>query len=103
MTEGLWKHVRHPNFTSEQLIWVSFYFFGVAAYGQWINYTIAGPILLILLFVGSSQLTEGISSRKYPGYAIYKKEVPRFIPWKFPSQALIKDSQKETGSILSES
>ena len=103
MTEGLWKFVRHPNFTSEQLIWGSFYFFGVAASGQWINFTLAGPVLLILLFVGSSQLTEGISSRKYPGYAIYKKEVSRFIPWKFLSQTLIKDSQKETGSILSES
>lgn len=103
MTEGLWKYVRHPNFTSEQLIWISFYFFGVAASGQWINFTLAGPIMLILLFIGSSQLTESISSRKYPEYAIYKKEVSRFIPWKFLSQALIKDSHKATGSALSES
>jgi steroid 5-alpha reductase family enzyme len=86
MTEGLWKYVRHPNFTSEQLIWISFYFFGVAASGQWINFTLAGPILLILLFIGSSQLTEGISSRKYPEYTIYRKEVPRFLPWKLLSQ-----------------
>ena len=102
MTEGLWKHVRHPNFTSEQLIWICFYFFGVAASGQWINFTLAGAVLLILLFIGSSRLTEGISSRKYPEYSIYKKEVPRFIPWKFLSQALIKDPHKETGSTLSE-
>ena len=85
MTEGLWKYVRHPNFTSEQLIWICFYFFGVAASGRWINFTLAGAILLVLLFIGSSQLTENISSRKYPGYTKYKEEVPRFIPWKFLS------------------
>jgi len=83
MTEGLWKYVRHPNFTSEQLIWICFYFFGVAASGQWINFSLTGAILLILLFIGSSQLTEGISSRKYPEYSKYRKEIPRFIPWKF--------------------
>ena len=83
MTEGLWKYVRHPNFTSEQLIWMSFYLFGVAASGHWINYTLAGPVLLVLLFAGSSGLTESISRRKYPEYAVYQKEVPKFIPLKF--------------------
>jgi steroid 5-alpha reductase family enzyme len=80
MTEGLWKYVRHPNFTSEQAIWISFYFFGVAASGRWINMTIIGPLLLVLLFIGSSQLTENISSSKYPDYAGYKVKVPRFFP-----------------------
>jgi len=80
MTEGLWKYSRHPNFTSEQAIWICFYYFGVAASGQWINLTLAGPLLLVLLFIGSSQLTENISSGKYPDYTGYKKEVPRFIP-----------------------
>jgi steroid 5-alpha reductase family enzyme len=80
MTEGFWKYVRHPNFTSEQAIWISFYFFSVAASGRWINFTIIGPLLLVLLFIGSSQLTENISSSKYPDYAGYKKKVPRFLP-----------------------
>lgn len=79
-TEGLWKYSRHPNFVCEQAVWITFYFFGVAASGQWINYTLAGPVLLVLLFVGSSQLTERISGGKYPDYADYKKNVPRFIP-----------------------
>jgi len=83
MTEGAWKYVRHPNFISEQLIWISFYLFGVAASGQWINYTLAGPVLLVLLFYGSSRLTESISRRKYPEYEVYQKEVPKFIPLKF--------------------
>jgi len=80
MSEGFWRHVRHPNFTSEQAIWASFYFFSVAASGKWLNFTIAGPLLLILLFIGSSAMTESISSGKYPEYKTYKKEVPKFIP-----------------------
>jgi steroid 5-alpha reductase family enzyme len=80
LTEGLWRYVRHPNFAAEQGMWISFYLFGVAASGQWINPTLAGCVLLVLLFAGSTWLTEGISSRKYPDYAVYQKEVPKFIP-----------------------
>jgi len=80
MTSGLWRLVRHPNFAAEQAIWICFYFFGVAASGKWVNLTITGPLLLILLFIGSSQLTEGLSSKKYPEYSDYQKRVPKFIP-----------------------
>jgi steroid 5-alpha reductase family enzyme len=85
LSEGLWRFVRHPNFVSEQAIWISFYLFSVAASGQWMSWTIAGPVLLVLLFAGSSELTERISSEKYPGYAAYKKAVPRFLPRLFRS------------------
>jgi steroid 5-alpha reductase family enzyme len=80
LTEGLWKYVRHPNFASEQAIWISFYLFGVAASGKWINFTLLGPVLLVLLFIGSSVMTEKISSGKYQEYSAYQKEVPKFIP-----------------------
>lgn len=80
LTEGLWRYVRHPNFASEQAIWISFYLFSVAASGKWINFTMLGPVLLVILFVGSSIMTENISSSKYPDYTIYQKEVPKFIP-----------------------
>ena len=80
LSEGLWKYARHPNFASEQAIWISFYFFGVAASGKLINFTLAGAVLLVLIFVGSTIMTEGISSKKYPEYAVYQKEVPKFIP-----------------------
>jgi len=85
IAEGLWKYARHPNFASEQAIWICFYFFGVAASGKWINLTLPGPILLILIFLGSTQLTESISSGKYPAYADYKKNVPKFLPRFFKS------------------
>ena len=55
LSEGLWGYVRHPNFIAEQCVWISFYFFGVAATGKWINWTLAGPLLLILLFLGSTR------------------------------------------------
>lgn len=80
LSEGLWKYARHPNFAAEQAIWISFYLFGVAASGKLINLTIAGPLLLVLLFLGSSELTERISSDKYSGYAKYKTDVPKFVP-----------------------
>ena len=80
LTEGWWRYTRHPNFAAEQAIWVCFYFFGVAASGDWINFTLIGPLLLVLLFMGSSQLTENISSSRYPEYEAYRKVVPRFIP-----------------------
>ncbi len=80
LSQGLFSKVRHPNFAAEQAIWVSLYFFGVSASGQWFNWTAIGSILLILLFQGSSMLTEIISSKKYPDYALYQKSVPRFVP-----------------------
>jgi steroid 5-alpha reductase family enzyme len=80
LSDGLWGYVRHPNFVAEQAIWISFYFFGVAATGLWLNFSMAGALLLVLLFIGSTRLTEKISSGKYPDYRYYQKEVPRFIP-----------------------
>jgi steroid 5-alpha reductase family enzyme len=80
LTGGLWKYVRHPNYASEQAIWICFYLFGVAASGKWINFTMAGPVLLVILFIGSSVMTEKVSSSKYPEYSVYQKEVPKFIP-----------------------
>jgi steroid 5-alpha reductase family enzyme len=79
--KGLWGLVRHPNYASEQAIWIVFYFFSVAATGRWINWSVMGSILLVLLFWGSSNFSEEISSARYPGYASYQKRVGRFIPF----------------------
>ena len=77
---GLWGLVRHPNYAAEQAIWIVFYLFSVAATGQWINWSVMGAILLMLLFWGSSNFSESISEGKYPEYAEYQKRVPRFVP-----------------------
>jgi steroid 5-alpha reductase family enzyme len=86
LTEGMWRFARHPNFACEQAVWITFYLFGVSASGNWLNPTLAGPVLLVLLFQGSTYFTESISSAKYPGYAAYQKIVPKFIPRLFTSR-----------------
>lgn len=78
---GLWAKVRHPNYASEQAIWVCYYLFSVAATGRWVNWSLTGAILLILLFLGSSDFSEKISAEKYPTYKDYQKRVPRFLPF----------------------
>ncbi|MCC7297934.1 MAG: DUF1295 domain-containing protein, partial [Bacteroidia bacterium] len=47
---GLWKYVRHPNYASEQAIWICFYFIGAAITHQWLNWSAVGCLLLLLLF-----------------------------------------------------
>ncbi len=81
MDRGLWGLVRHPNYASEQAVWIVFYFFSVAATGKLLNWSIIGAVLLVLLFWGSSNFSETISAGKYPEYEDYKKKVPRFIPF----------------------
>lgn len=78
---GLWRLSRHPNFAAEQAVWIVFYFFSVAATGHWLNWSVMGAILLVLLFWGSSSFTESITAGKYPDYADYQKRVPRFLPF----------------------
>ncbi|OJX38612.1 MAG: hypothetical protein BGO87_10370 [Flavobacteriia bacterium 40-80] len=82
ISTGLWAYSRHPNYASEQAIWIVFYLFSVVATGEWINWSIAGCLLLIILFKGSSDFSEAISAQKYPKYAQYQKKVPRFIPFR---------------------
>jgi steroid 5-alpha reductase family enzyme len=80
---GLWAWSRHPNYFAEQGAWIAFYLFSVAASGQWLNWSISGSILLVILFRGSSNFSEEISTGKYPEYAHYQETVPRFIPLRF--------------------
>ena len=80
---GLWARSRHPNYIGEQLIWVGLYLFAIsggAAHFGVFNWTIAGVMLLILVFVGSSRMAEGISVKKYAEYEEYQKQVFRYLP-----------------------
>ena len=82
-TTGPWARMRHPNYLGEQGVWMSLYLFsigaGAARYGVF-HWTIAGPLLLILLFMGSSALGESISSGKYPKYKDYVAQVCKYLP-----------------------
>lgn len=77
---GLWKYMRHPNYMAEQAQWICFYLLAAGAAGQWLNWSVAGCLLLLVLFQGSSDFSEAISTGKYPEYAAYKKSTGRFLP-----------------------
>jgi len=82
-TTGPWSRMRHPNYLGEQGIWLSLYLFaigaGAASRGVF-HWSASGPLLLILLFMGSSALGESISSKKYPRYKDYIEQVRKYIP-----------------------
>ena len=89
---GLFAIVRKPNYAAEQLVWISYYFFSVAASASatwpqsqggtvtWVNWSIGGFILLCLLFQGPGWLIEQISISKYPVYREYQRRVPLYMP-----------------------
>ena len=82
-TTGPWSRMRHPNYLGEQGIWLSLYLFAVgagAASRGVFHWSAAGPLLLILLFMGSSMLGESISSEKYPRYRDYIAQVYKYLP-----------------------
>lgn len=80
LRSGLWKYIRHPNYAAEQAIWICFYLFTISAGGSIINWSIAGCLLLVLLFHGSANFSEEISAFKYPEYKNYINRVGRFFP-----------------------
>ena len=82
LSNGLWSISRHPNFISEQLIWVTFYLFSISATGVYLNWSIIGCVLLIILFYNSANYTESISEKKYPDYKNYQDSVPMFLGFK---------------------
>ena len=77
--DGVWAHSRHPNYLAEQSIWIVFLLFAVTATHK-LDWTVIGAILLLALFQGSSRMSEWIQLQRYPDYAIYQQQVPRFVP-----------------------
>ena len=71
LKEGLFRYSRHPNFFAEISMWYTMYLLSVSSSG-W-NLTGGGAVLLNLLFLGSTALTERISIEKYPSYVQYQK------------------------------
>ena len=79
-TTGLWCVSRHPNYLAEQGVWLFFYVFSIGAGIGFFNWSIIGAMLLIVLFMGSSAMSEEISSSKYPEYPAYCRSVNKFFP-----------------------
>ncbi len=83
LTTGLFRFSRHPNYFFEQLQWWIVFGFGAVAAGSVLQWTVIGPLLLSVLFVGSTVFTESITRSKYPEYADYQAVTSPMIPW-FP-------------------
>lgn len=67
LTHGLFAWSRHPNFFAEQCLWWAFWLFAPAPQAA------AGPLLLTLLFQGSTAFTERLTLAKYPAYKEYQR------------------------------
>ena len=82
-TFGLWKYSRHPNYVCEMGQWAIVSLYPLAAGLAWFP-SGSAVIVLVSLFIGSTILAEGITGRKYPGYAAWKKATPAWIPFTLP-------------------
>lgn len=80
VVSGLWSFCRHPNFAAEQAIWLTLYLWASYVTRTPVNWTGIGALSYLLLFQGSTWLTESISASKYPEYREYQARVGRFIP-----------------------
>jgi steroid 5-alpha reductase family enzyme len=77
---GLWRHSRHPNYVGEIGFWWGLWLFGLAAAPSW-WWTVAGPIVMVLLFtLVSVPLMDRRSLARRPAYAEHMRRVPALLP-----------------------
>lgn len=72
-SSGLFARSRHPNYFGELGVWFSIYIFASLAVGDFLNWSLLGPLSLTLLFCTSTIFTESITAKKYEKYHQYKK------------------------------
>lgn len=76
-TFGLWKHSRHPNYLCEMAQWIVVGLYAWRLGGEWV--LMIGSLVLILLFIGSTGMAEGITNDKYPRYQEWRKVTVAWI------------------------
>eukprot|EP00767_Chilomastix_cuspidata_P007043 gnl/Chilomastix_cuspidata/759.p1 GENE.gnl/Chilomastix_cuspidata/759~~gnl/Chilomastix_cuspidata/759.p1 ORF type:complete len:329 (+),score=117.65 gnl/Chilomastix_cuspidata/759:3-989(+) len=79
LTTGLFALCRHPNFVGEMGMWCSIALF---AAGTAPHKVVFGPaLMLVLLFQGSTWITEKISAERHgEEFLAYKRTTPRLLP-----------------------
>ncbi|OJJ51341.1 hypothetical protein ASPZODRAFT_87589 [Penicilliopsis zonata CBS 506.65] len=105
VVSGLWSWCRHPNFAAEQAIWLTLYIWSCYITQTYVNWTGIGVLGYLLIFQGSTPLTESISAAKYPEYVEYQARVGRFIPRlsvEAKGSHVAEGSKKKNKSTLSE-
>ena len=78
-TRGMWKYSRHPNYTFELLQWIILAVYALISGVAFIN-AFLGAIILVILFVGSTRMTENITLSKYPEYRQWQRITSPWIP-----------------------
>jgi steroid 5-alpha reductase family enzyme len=78
-TKGMWKYSRHPNYTFELLQWIILAVYALVS-GVAFIHAFLGAIILVILFVGSTRMTENITLSKYPDYKQWQRITSPWIP-----------------------
>jgi len=78
---GLFHYSRHPHYFFEQAQWWTLFFMGAVAARSVLQWTVFGPLLLSVLFIGSTRFTEQITLSRYPEYADYQRRTSCAVPW----------------------
>jgi steroid 5-alpha reductase family enzyme len=81
LSKGLFAVSRHPNVFCELSFWWTIWLFTLSVTGDLASSGFFGPLALTAIIVGSTFLTESISSSKYSEYKNYQKQVSMIIPW----------------------
>ena len=76
---GLFRFSRHPNYVCEIGQWWVVYAFGALAAGTVVSPTVAGAVLLTLLFIPSTLFAEQISASRHPDFEDYRRTTPMFV------------------------
>lgn len=74
---GIYRHVRHPLYTSVMLL--------AFAWGFWRESLAAliGAFILTLFLGLKARNEEGRLLQRFPDYAVYRRSTRRFLPWLF--------------------
>jgi steroid 5-alpha reductase family enzyme len=93
LQSGLFRFSRHPNYFFELAQWWVVFLFGAVAARSVLEWTVIGPFLLTLLFVGSTRFTEKISLSRYPEYELFQRSTSAVVPWFAHSVAVVQVSE----------
>ena len=80
MSDGLWRHSRHPNYLGEIAVWWGLYLFALAAGLRW-WWTGIGALAITMMFVFVSvPMMERRQLATRDGYGEYAAETPALLP-----------------------
>jgi len=94
--DGLFYYCRHPNYFGELGQWWVIYSFSCIGDKNTLNplnWSIIGILNLCFIFYKSIQLTEDLSTFKYPNYKYYADVTSKIIPW-YPKRIIKKPKQQ---------